>query len=72
MQTGWEPERHTPLNPNARTLPPKVYDWTCPLTDGQRSILEAICAVLQGLMRDLARTNRVDMWVDLARMNSAT
>jgi hypothetical protein len=42
-------------------FPPQLEEWTCPMSDAQRSILEAICAVIDALLRDLARTNRVDM-----------
>ena len=45
------------------TPPPKIQleEWTCPLSDPQRAILEAAAAVLATLLRDLARTQRLDM-----------
>jgi hypothetical protein len=41
--------------------PAEVDDWTCPLSDAQRAILEAVSATVRSLLRDIARTNRVDM-----------
>jgi hypothetical protein len=53
----------SPDSPPA-TIPaaiPQLEEWECPISDGQRAILEAIAAVLGALLRDLARSNRVDM-----------
>jgi hypothetical protein len=54
--------RRPTARPPAFSAPPsQLEEWTCPVSDAQRSILEAVCAVLDALLRDLARTNRVDM-----------
>ena len=44
-----------------RTARWQVDDWTCPMSEAQQCIMEAICRVLSALLRDLARTNKVDM-----------
>lgn len=40
--------------------PAGVEDWACALGDAQRALLEAAVAVLRALLRDLARSHRVD------------